>query len=133
MQCGSDGWQAMPTFEQKMPSGPLPQERQPSVQAVQVALGPFANLSSRGLASTLDAGAPKSSVLESLETRGRSAANVRLVRSDKPRRPINTIAPTMAAVLLKRDTNFLRNAIIHYVKAIISRSPSEQSEKDHRK
>jgi hypothetical protein len=38
----------------------------------------------------------------------------------------------MAAVLLKRDTNFLRIAIIHYLKAIISRSPSEQSEKDHR-
>jgi hypothetical protein len=54
----------MPTFEQNMPSGPLPQERQPSVQAVQVAFVPFANLSSRGLASTLDAGAPKLSVLE---------------------------------------------------------------------
>jgi hypothetical protein len=39
----------------------------------------------------------------------------------------------MAAVLLKRDTSFLRNVIIHYVKAIIARSPSEQSEKDHRK
>jgi hypothetical protein len=99
-----------------MPSGPLPQERQPSVQAVQVAFGPFANLSSRGLASTLDAGAPKLSVLESLETRGRSAANVSLVRSGRPRRPINASAPTMAAVLLKRDTNFLRIAIIDYVK-----------------
>jgi hypothetical protein len=44
---GTDGWHAMPTFEQKTPSAPLPQERHPSVHAVQAAFDPFANSSSR--------------------------------------------------------------------------------------
>jgi hypothetical protein len=52
---GTDGWQAMPTFEQKTPSGPLPHERHPSVHAVQAAFGPFANSSSRISVSALGA------------------------------------------------------------------------------
>ena len=52
---GCDGRQAMPTFEQNTPAGPLPHERQPSVQAVQLAFAPLANCSSRGSVPGLEA------------------------------------------------------------------------------
>jgi hypothetical protein len=52
---GCDGRQAMPTFEQNTPVGPLPHARQPSVHAAQFAFAPLANSSNRGSVSGLEA------------------------------------------------------------------------------
>ena len=96
-----DGWQAMPIFEQNTPSGPLPQERQPSVHAVQLAFGPVANSSSRvsvpGLdmsgwdVSALGCGCPACRGMTA-----RSAANVNSVPRARPGSPVSATMPTIA-------------------------------------
>jgi hypothetical protein len=86
----------MPGVEQNTPLALLPQERQPSVQAVHEALGPFANSSSRGPALSFDTGAMTRGAFECLVTSGKSAARVPIV---KPHRPV--IANTMAIIAIR--------------------------------
>jgi hypothetical protein len=87
VQCGSDDWHAIPGVEQNTPSGPLPQERQPSVHAVHEALGPRANSSSRGSALSFDIGEVTRGAFERLMTSGKSAARIGCMSSVKPQRP----------------------------------------------
>jgi hypothetical protein len=94
----------MPGVEQNTPSGPLPQERQPSVHAVQEALGPLANSSSRGSALPFDAGTVTRGTFECLVTSGRSAASVGCVRSVEPQRPASAKTTAITAIRNLRGT-----------------------------
>jgi hypothetical protein len=116
VQRGSDGWQAMPGVEQKIPLAPLPHERQPSVHAVHEALGPFANSSSRG--SPFDTGAVTCGAFEGLTTRGRSAANIGRDPSVKLERPVIANMMAITAIRNARGMGFsldIRSAIIRFL------------------
>jgi hypothetical protein len=115
----------MPIFEQNTPSGPLPQERQPSVHAVQLAFGPVANSSRRVPVSGVDVtdfdmSAPGCGCPVCRGMTARSAANVNSV--PRPRSPVNT---TRLAIAVRRsDIGFLSKFFL-VAKASIRRFPRE--------
>jgi hypothetical protein len=104
VQRGSVGTQANPTFEQNTPSAPLPHERHPSVHAVQAALGPCANSSSRIPVFVLDAsfGGGRRLIGEWPGTMGRSAADDP-VASVRANAPVSASKPMMATVRREID------------------------------
>ncbi len=134
MQRGLDGWQAIPTFEQKTPSGPRPHERQPSVHAVHDAFGPLGKILELYRGFVLGGGdAWDAEFGKAWERSPGRRQMLQAGREPKPAMPI--IANVRAAnrsPAQTRHTMLPRNVIVHAVGMIIARFRGNAEERSRR-